>query len=146
MKRLSSILDKEGIKYDKEVVAEVMIKHFPDWRRVLNELQRHSVTGIIDSSVLGGSAGNDVFNELVLALKNKNFIAARKWIGENSDIDSSTLFRHLYDNINDLVKPNFIPHLILHLAEYQFKAAFVANQEINLAACVASIMSDCEFK
>lgn len=145
MKRLTTILDKEEIKYDKEVVAEVMIKHFPDWRRVLNELQRYSVTGSIDSSILGASSG-DNFNELLVALKNKNFVAARKWIGENSDMDTNTLFRHLYDNINDIVKPTFIPHLILHLAEYQFKAAFVANQEINLAACIASIMNDCEFK
>jgi len=145
MKRVSGILDAEGITYDKGVIAEVINRHFPDWRRVLNELQRYSATGNIDSRILG-SGGSDNYSALLIALKEKNFVTARKWIAENADIDSAALFRNLYDNINDIVKPTSIPQLILHLAEYQYKAAFVANQEINTAACIASIMIDCDFK
>lgn len=145
MKRVSNILDAENVTYDKGVIAEVINRHFPDWRRVLNELQRYSATGNIDSSILGNS-GADNYSALLIALKEKNFVAARKWIAENADIDSAALFRNLYDNINDIVKPTSIPQLILHIAEYQYKAAFVANQEINTAACVASIMIDCDFK
>jgi len=145
MKRVSGILDAEGITYDKGVIAEMINRHFPDWRRILNELQRYSATGNIDSLILG-SGGSDNYSALLIALKEKNFVAARKWIAENADIDSAALFRNLYDNINDIVKPTSIPQLILHLAEYQYKAAFVANQEINTAACIASIMIDCDFK
>ena len=145
MKRITNILQKENVTFDKDVIAELINRHFPDWRRVLNELQRHSATGHIDSSVFAAS-GTENIKDLIGALKNKNFVAARKWIGENPDFDTSTLFRYIYDNVTDIVKPETIPHLILHLAEYQFKAAFVANQEINLAACIASIMNDCEFK
>jgi len=145
MKRISGILDAEGVTYEKPVIAELINRHFPDWRRVLNELQRHSATGNIDKSILGGdSSGN--YAPLLVALKEKNFSAARRWVGENPDIDSSTLFRDLYDNISDIVKDNSIGQLILHLAEFQYKSAFVANQEINTAAFVLSIMADCDFK
>ena len=145
MKRVMDILQKENVTFEKDVVAEVIGKYFPDWRRVLNELQRHSATGNIGQSVLGGLSG-DSYKALLEALKNKNFSAARKWLGENSDLDSATLFRHMYDNISEIVKPESIPYLILHLADYQYKAAFVANPEINLAAFIAQVMSDCEFK
>ena len=145
MKRISGILDIEGVTYDKPVIAELINRHFPDWRRVLNELQRHSATGNIDKSILGNS-GSDNYKTLLVALKEKNFSAARKWVGENTDIDNTTLFRDLYDKISDIVKDNSIGQLILHLAEFQYKSAFVANQEINTAAFVLSIMADCDFK
>jgi len=145
MKRLVNILNKEKITYEKQTIAELINQHFPDWRRVLNELQRHSATGNINPDVFDG-IHSDNYLALAKALREKNFVAARKWIAENSDIDSAELFRHIYDNICDIVKTESIPQLILHLAEFQYKAAFVANQEINLSAFVVSIMSDCEFK
>jgi DNA polymerase III delta prime subunit len=145
MKRAFNILQNEGIQYEKEAVVELINKYFPDWRRVLNELQRHSATGNLSTDVLDSINSSD-YRSLILSLKSKNFTAARKWIAENSDVDSSNIFRHLYDNISDIVKQESIAALILHLADYQYKAAFVANQEINLAAFIAAIMIDCEFK
>jgi len=145
MKRVLNILNTERIVYDKQVVVELINQHFPDWRRILNELQRHSASGSLDSSILS-SFISDGYKVLISSLKDRNFVTARKWVAENSDIDSAELFRHIYDNISDIVKPESIPQLILHLAEFQYKAAFVANQEINLAAFIASIMSDCEFR
>jgi hypothetical protein len=145
MKRAVNILQQENVSFEKEVVAELVSRYFPDWRRVLNELQRHSATGNITSSIFGGVSG-DTFAPLVSALKAKNFGAVRKWVGENSDIDSTTLFRQLYDNVSDLVTDNSIPSLILIIADYQYKAAFVADQEINTVACLTNIMSDCNFR
>jgi DNA polymerase III delta prime subunit len=145
MKRIVKILDEEKVTYEKEVIAELINKYFPDWRRVLNELQRHSATGHVGQSVLG-NLSSDNYKILLEALKSKNYNAARKWVAENPDLDSTTLFRHMYDNISEIVKPQFVPHLIVHLAEYQYKAAFVANPEINTAAFIAQVMSDCEFK
>ena len=145
MKRTFNILKQENITFDKEVVAELINRHFPDWRRVLNELQRHSGTGNIDSSILNNLSA-DSYKTLISALKDKNFGTVRKWVGENSDLDSTTLFRHFYDNIVDLVKPESVPNLILTIAEYQFKAAFVADPEINIVAFLTELMVDCNFK
>jgi DNA polymerase III delta prime subunit len=145
MKRAATILQKENVSFEKEVVAELINRHFPDWRRILNELQRHSASGHINSSILA-SLSSDSYGALVSALKDKNFPAVRKWVGENADVDSQTIFRHLYDNVNEVVTPASVPLLIHTLAEFQYKAAFVADQEINIVACLAEIMLECNFK
>ena len=144
MKRAQNILETENIEYDRSVLAEVIQRHFPDWRRVLNELQRYSATGKIDSGILS-RLEDESFAALVKTLKNKDFNTMRKWVGENSDTDSSILFRRLYDEAYSLVKANSIPQLVLILSDYQYKAAFAANQEINLAAALTHVMADVEF-
>ena len=145
MKRVEGILEKEGITYDKEVVAAVIMKHFPDNRRILNELQRYSVSGTIDKGIL--SSVSDVqLGELIKALKEKNFADARKWVTNNLDNDPSRLYRKLYDSLYESLKPSAVPQLVLILARYQYQAAFVADHEINLMACLTEIMVDCEFK
>jgi len=143
--RACGILDTENVGYDKKVVAEVIMKHFPDWRRVLNELQRYSARGTIDSGILA-SVDNIEIKELVKYLKGKEFEAMRKWVGANSSMDVNVLFRKLYEAASTIMKPESIPPLVLALADYQYKSAFVADQEINLAACMTQIMIDCEFK
>jgi DNA polymerase III delta prime subunit len=145
MKRVCSILTSENVEFDKAVIAEIITKHFPDWRRVLNELQRYSATGKIDSGILV-NISDESFKKLISYLKNKQFTEMRKWVGENSDMDSSELFRKLYDNASDAIDKQSIPQLVLHLAKYQYQASFVADQEINLAACLTEILADCEFK
>ena len=144
MKRAQNILETENVEYDRSVLAEVIQRHFPDWRRVLNELQRYSATGKIDSGILS-RLEDESFAALVKTLKNKDFNTMRKWVGENSDTDSSILFRRLYDEAYSLVKANSIPQLVLILSDYQYKAAFAANQEINLAAALTHVMADVEF-
>lgn len=145
MKRVEWILEKESITYDKEVVAAVIMKHFPDNRRILNELQRYSVSGVIDKGIL--SSVSDVqLGELLKALKEKNFADARKWVTNNLDNDPSRLYRKLYDSLYESLKPSAVPQLVLILARYQYQAAFVADHEINLMACLTEIMVDCEFK
>ena len=129
----------------KEGLAEIITKHFPDWRRVLNELQRYSVRGAIDSGILT-SVDNVEIKELVKHLKGREFEAMRKWVAANASMDVNTLFRKLYDAAGDIMKPDSIPALVLALADYQYKAAFVVDQEINMAACMTQIMMDCEFK
>jgi DNA polymerase III delta prime subunit len=143
--RACGILDTENVGYDKKVVAEVIMKHFPDWRRVLNELQRYSARGTIDSGILA-SVDNIEIKELIKYLKGKEFEAMRKWVGANSSMDVNVLFRKLYEAASTIMKPESIPPLVLALADYQYKSAFVADQEINLAACMTQIMIDCEFK
>jgi len=145
MKRMFAILQKENVKYDKEVVVEIITRYFPDWRRVLNESQRHSASGSIDSGIFGG-VSSDSYKSLADALKGKNFTAMRKWVGEHADTDTTSLFRQLYDNAAELLVPGSIPNLILTIADYQYKAAFVADQEINIVACMTEIMRDCDFK
>lgn len=145
MKRVCSILTSENIEFDKAVIAEIITKHFPDWRRVLNELQRYSATGRIDSGILI-NISDESFKKLIGYLKNKQFTEMRKWVGENSDMDSAELFRKLYDSASEQMDKQSIPQLVLHLAKYQYQAAFVADQEINLVACLTEILADCEFK
>ena len=144
-KRLNYILDRERIEGDKVVIAELIKKHFPDWRRVLNECQRYSVGGKIDSGIL--ATFSDVkTNELFNNLKEKNFPEVRKWVVNNLDNDTSLLLRSIYDACYDSMVPNSIPAAVLTLAKYQYQMAFVADQEINMLACLTEIMIDCEFK
>ena len=144
-KRLNEILEKEGIETDKKVLVELINKHFPDWRRVLNECQRYSVSGKIDSGIL--AAFSDVaVNELIKNLKSKNFSEVRKWVNNNMDNDTTVLLRRIYDNLYTSLVPATIPAAVLVLAKYQYQAAFVADQEINLLACLTEIMVECEFK
>ena len=143
--RCEKILDGEGIVYDKKVLIELIMKYFPDFRRVLNELQRYSVSGEIDTGIL--SSINEVnLNELVSSLKGKKFSEVRKWANQNIDQDTTKIFRKLYDNLSGQLKPQSIPQAVLIIADYQYKSAFVADQEINLVACLTEIMVECEFK
>ena len=145
MKRIINVLNTERITFDKSVIAELISKHVPDWRRVINELQRYSVNGSIDTGIFVNLSADNI-KALVRHLKNKNFNEMRKWVGENIDTDTTTLFRKIYDMSEDVVKSNSIPELVLILAEYQYKAAFVADPEINLVAAFTRIMIDIEFE
>ena len=144
-KRLQQILDTERIPYDPPVLAEIINKHFPDWRRVLNECQRYSVGGKIDSGILATFSDVSV-NDLIRNLKDKNFPEVRKWVVDNLDNDSSVLLRRLYDSLYETLVPNSIPAAVLIIAKYQYQIAFVADQEINLLAALTEIMVECEFK
>jgi DNA polymerase III delta prime subunit len=144
-KRVSGILQKEGIEFEPPVVAEVIKKHFPDWRRVLNELQRYSATGKIDTGILSNVIEVSIKN-LLDTLRSKDFSTMRKWVNENNDNDSSVIFRNLFDNILEYIEPASVPVFIMLLSEYQYKAAFVANPEINMAAFLTEVMASCEIK
>jgi len=144
-KRLQDILDAEGVRFDQRVLAELINKHFPDWRRVLNECQRYSVGGEIDSGIL--AAFSDVaVNDLIKSLKEKNFPEVRKWVVSNLDNDTTLLMRRIYDAVYSALENNSIPAAVLVLAKYQYQAAFVADQEINMLACLTELMVECEFK
>ena len=143
--RIQSILDKEGVQYDQKVIAELINKHFPDWRRVLNECQRYSVGGKIDSAILASFADIAV-NELIKSLKDKNFTEVRKWVVNNMDNDSSVLLRRVYDACYENLIPASIPAAVLIIAKYQYQVAFVADQEINILAALTELMCECEFK
>ncbi len=144
-KRAEWILEQEGITYDKAVVAAVITKHFPDNRRVLNELQRYSVSGTIDKGILA-SVSDVQLNELVSSLMNKDFASCRKWVTNNLDNDITRIFRNIYDGLYEKLKPNSVPQMVLILAKYQYQSAFVADHEINLIACLTELMVECEFK
>jgi DNA polymerase III delta prime subunit len=144
-KRVCNILNEEGVTYDQKAVIEVITKFFPDWRRVLNELQRYSATGKIDSGILVNFSEENL-KGLVELLKAKNFSEVRKWVAENNDIDQTVFFRKLYDTASQYLKTNSIPQLVITLAEYQYKAAFVADHEINILACLTEIMAEGDFK
>ena len=144
-KRLQSILDQEKIEYDQKVVAELVSKHFPDFRRVLNEIQRYSTGGKIDAGILASFSDVSV-NELVKNLKEKNFPEVRKWVVNNLDNDSSVLLRCIYDALYVSLENASIPAAVLIIAKYQYQIAFVADQEINLLAALTEIMCECEFK
>jgi DNA polymerase III delta prime subunit len=143
MKRLTDILVTENVAFDEKVVAEVLKKHFPDYRRVLNELQRYSVSGTIDEGILVNVQEVNM-KELVSSLKSKDFKKMRNWVVDNIDNDPNLIFRKIYDTILDEVK--YPSQLVLLLADYQYKAAFAANPEINLVACLAEIMAGMEWK
>ena len=143
--RLVSILDGEGIESDKKVLFELINKHFPDWRRILNECQRYSVGGRIDSGILASFSDVSV-NDLIKNLKEKNFPEVRKWVVSNLDNDSSVLLRRIYDALYDSLVPNTIPSAVLIIAKYQYQIAFVADQEINMLAALTEIMVECKFK
>ena len=144
-KRLQEILGAEGVEYDNKVLVELINQHFPDWRRVLNECQRYSAGGKIDSGILATFSDVKV-NDLVKKLKEKDFPEVRKWVVNNLDNDTSVLLRRIYDACYDSMVPNSIPAAVLTLAKYQYQMAFVADQEINMLACLTEIMVECEFK
>jgi len=144
-RRVIDILSQEAVQSDSKVVAELITKYFPDYRRILNELQRYSVSGTIDSGILI-NLGDESYVELVKNLKAKNFTEVRKWVGKNSDIESTELFRKLYDKAIDYLELVSIPQLVLILADYQYKAAFVADREINTMAALTEIMGQLKFK
>ena len=143
--RLRFILEKENIEADPKVLVELINKHFPDWRRVLNECQRYSSSGKIDTGILAQFSDVKV-NDLVKQLKDKDFKEVRKWVVNNLDNDASVLMRRVYDALYTALTPNTIPAAILIIAKYQYQIAFVADQEINMLACLTEIMVECEFK
>jgi DNA polymerase III delta prime subunit len=144
-KRATQILKQENVEFDQKVVAELITKHFPDYRRVLNELQRYSVSGKIDSGILVNMS-QESFKDLIKMMKEKDFTNVRKWVGKNSDSDTVALFRELYDNSVTYMAPESIPQLVLILADYQYKAAFVADHELNIMAALTEVMANVKFK
>ena len=144
-KRLNDILEKERIEADKRVLAELINKHFPDWRRVLNECQRYSVGGKIDSGILASFTDINV-NDVIKNLKEKNFPEVRKWVNSNLDNDSTVLLRRVYDALYEVLDGPSIAAAVLIVSKYQYQAAFVADQEINLLAALTEIMVECSFK
>lgn len=144
-KRATQILKQEEIEFDPKVVAELVTKHFPDYRRVLNELQRYSVTGKIDSGILVNMS-EESFKSLIKLMKEKDFTEVRKWVAKQSDADTATLFRELYDSATQHIEAASIPQLVLILADYQYKAAFVADHELNIMAALTEVMGNCKFK
>jgi len=142
-KRVQNVLQSENVKYEDKVIAELTKKHFPDFRRILNELQRYSQFGKIDTGILA-QIGDVSIDEVVKFIRDKDFGAIRKWVATN-EVDSGTLFRKIYDSMYDVMKPQSIPQAVLILADYQYKSAFVADHEINTVACLTEIMVNCEF-
>jgi DNA polymerase III delta prime subunit len=145
MERLQYILTTEGIKYDDAVIAEMIMKYIPDWRRVINECQRYGLSGSIDSGILVNLSDVSI-KSLMDDLKGKNFKGMRKWVTDNIDIESTKLFRMIYDNMMDYVDPQSVPQLVLVLAEYSYKDSFMADHELNVVACLTEIMSQVNFK
>lgn len=143
-KRVTHILKEEGVEYDKQVVAEVIKKHFPDNRRIINELQRYSASGKIDSGILT-DLKEVTLKDLMKLLKNKDFTGVRKWVAENSDSDPATLYRKIYDQATEYLVKDSIPQVVLHLGKYQYQQAFATDPEINLVCCLTEIMVDAEF-
>jgi DNA polymerase III delta prime subunit len=143
-KRVLNVLETEDVQVNQKVVAELINRHFPDNRRILNELQRYGASGTIDEGILQVSSDAN-FKDLVRELKSKNFKEVRKWVALNLDNDPSQLFRKLYDGASTHVASRSIPQLVVTLADYQYKSAFVSDQEINLVACLTEIMVECEF-
>ena len=143
--RVKGILNKNEIKFHEEVVAEVINNHFPDWRKVLNELQRYSLSGEIDAGILV-NLGDKNIKDLIAMMKKKELVNVRKWVVDNLDNDSDRIFRNIYESLYDHIDPNSIPHAIVALGEYQYKAAFVADLEINMMACLTEIMGGVKFK
>lgn len=144
MKRLKNILTEEGVAYEDSTVANLIMKHAPDWRRVLNECQRGSISGTLN--VVSSANEMSAFPDLFASIKDKNFKKMRGWVVNNIDIEPAAIFRGIYDNMIDYVAPNSIPQLVLILADYQYKDAFVADHELNLVACMTEIMANVEIK
>jgi len=147
MQRAMTILQTEGVDYNKDVLAQVIMKHAPDWRRVLNELQRHSISGQgqLETTAIITDV-NDNYSVLFKALKDKDFKKMRSWVVNNMDVEPASIFRGIYDRMYDHVAPNSIPQLVLILADYQYKNAFVADHELNLVACLTECMANVEIK
>jgi DNA polymerase III delta prime subunit len=145
MKRVKTILDTEGVTYDDKVIAELIMRFFPDFRRILNELQRYGVSGTIDSGLLS-SLTEEKFTPLINMLQEKNWGAMRKWVGQNSDQDFTSLYRKVFNALEVRLEPQSIPAAVLVIADYQYKSAFAMDSEINFTACLTEIMSECKFK
>ena len=139
LERITVILNENKIEFNEKVIVELIMKYYPDFRRTLNELQRYSTSGSIDSGILSLLSDSD-FNALINALKEKNFTKVRKWVVDTSHTDARTVYRKLYDNMHDHLTPAGLPPIILLLADYQYKSAFAADQDINLTACLIEIM------
>jgi DNA polymerase III delta prime subunit len=144
-KRICAILDAEGVEYDTKVIAELVMRRFPDFRRLINDLQKYAMGGKIDVGILGTTA-TDKINDLVQYMRKKEFGSIRKWVANNIDNDHTTMFRSFYDAMYDHLAPPSVPQAIVTLADYQYKSAFVADQEINMMACLSELMVSCEFK
>jgi DNA polymerase III delta prime subunit len=144
LKRIEYILTNEGIPYDKSVLVNIVKKHFPDVRRIINELQRYSSSGKIDVGILA-QGSSESYKELLGYMKQKDFAGCRKWVVQNLDLNTADFFKRLYTELYTALKPNSIPQAILIIAEYQYKSAFAADQEINTMALIVQIMMDCEF-
>ena len=145
MKRVQDILEKENVTYNEKVVADVIGKFFPDWRRCLNELQRYSATGSIDAGILVNLSDTSI-KELVSFIKDKDFKSCREWVVHNLDNDPHRIYRRIYDSLSGNVPDSAIPHCVLILGDYSYKSAFVADQEINLLACLTEMMTSVQFK
>ena len=144
LKHIGKILDNEGVGYDQMVLVDLIMKYVPDWRRVLNELQRYSISGRVDAGILVNLSDKS-FDDLFSYLKSKDFKKMRQWVVNNIDTDASSIFRGIYDRMIDKVKPQSVPQLVLILADYQYKNAFVADMELNVVACMTEIMANVEF-
>ena len=145
-KRLLNICELEKIEVeDPNILATITNKYFPDFRRVLNEIQRYSIGGKIDTGIIAQVQSLDTVN-LITGMKEKNFKQVRKWVADNSDSDMAQLFRKLYDSMYPEMEGGSVPQLVLHLAKYQYQSAFVPDQELNLTACMVEIMADCQLK
>jgi DNA polymerase III delta prime subunit len=145
MERCSYILNREGVKFDKKVLGQLIMKHFPDMRRILNELQRYGVSGTIDVGILSSVAEVEIKN-LMTALRNKDFATVRRWAALNAEGSPQEVYRKIYDSLTDSLENQSIPEAILIIAESQYRSAFVADQEINLVACLVQLMMSCSFK
>ena len=145
MERCSYVLSKEGIQFDKKVLGQLIMKHFPDMRRILNELQRYSVSGKIDVGILSSLQESEIKN-LISSMKNKDFSSVRKWAAMNAETSPTEIYRKIYDGLTDNLENQSIPEAILILAESQYRSAFVADQEINMMACLVQLMMSCAFK
>jgi|TARA_R100000081_G_scaffold73638_1_gene40182 DNA polymerase III delta prime subunit len=144
MSKLQDILQKENVKYEEKTLAEVIMKYGPDWRRVLNECQRYGISGTIDAGILVNLSDTS-YQNLTSHLKSKDFKKMRQWVVNNIDTDASAIFRGIYDRMYDVIKPQSIPQVVLILADYQYKNAFVADHELNVVACMTEIMANVEF-
>jgi DNA polymerase III delta prime subunit len=144
-KRATEILQKENVEFVPDAVAQLITKHFPDWRRVLNELQRYSVSGKIDAGMLVNLSDTNI-KTLMKTLKDKDFKGMRQWVVNNIDTEPQAIFRKIYDSMSEYIKPQSIPQLVLILADYQYKNAFVADHELNVVACMTEIMANVEFE
>lgn len=145
MGNIKKILDAEDVTYDEKVLAELISKYFPDFRRIINELQRYSVSGTIDVGILA-NIGDVQIKDLISFMKKKEFTNVRKWVIDSIDNDPAVIFRKIYDGLYEHFAPQSIPQAVMVLADYQYKSAFVADQEINLTACLTELMLECEFK
>ena len=145
LQRLEDVLKQEKVEYERNTLAQVILKHGPDWRRVLNECQRYAISGKIDAGILVNLSDTS-YQNLFTYLKNKDFKKMRQWVTNNIDTDASSIFRGIYDKMQDKVRPQSIPQLVLILADYQYKNAFVADHELNVVACMTEIMANVEMQ